>query len=391
MIQLQGKRNSAVIFADKIDKPTKNQIASLLREEAYSDSRIRMMPDVHSGRNVAVGTTMTISRRVAPALVGADIGCGMEVVFFEERDGIDLAKLDEVIHSLIPCGAKIHDEPIESFDLSELICKDKVDCGRSARSLGTLGGGNHFIEVDRTKCGGLALVIHSGSRQLGNDVAAYYQDQAYRSQCKKLRKRAKQSYYDAKADGIYYKSKSDKGSVKVKREEATLEGSLFEAYLHDIGIVTAYADRNRRCIAELICDRMGLSVTDRFSCIHNYIDTEAMILRKGAISARLGERVIIPLNMRDGAILAVGKGNPEWNFSAPHGAGRVCTRTEARYAFGVEEFQREMVGIYTTTAREGSIDECPMAYKPPQRILEFIGETVSDIEIIKPIYNFKSC
>lgn len=391
MIKLQGKRNSAVIFADKIDKQTKTQISSLLREEAYSDSKIRMMPDVHAGRNVAVGTTMTISRRVAPALVGVDIGCGMEVVFFERRDEIDLAKLDEMIHSLIPCGAKIHDEPIESFDLSELICKDKVDVARACRSLGTLGGGNHFIEVDKTERGGLVLVIHSGSRQLGSDVAGYYQDQAYRYQCKKQRKRAKQCYYDAKEDGISYKTKTDKGSVKVKREEAVLEGALFEEYLHDLAIVTAFAERNRRCIAELICDKMGLSVKDRFSCMHNYIDTEAMILRKGAISARLGERVIIPLNMRDGAILAVGKGNPEWNFSAPHGAGRICTRTEAKYAFNVEEFQREMVGIYTTTAREGSIDECPMAYKPPERILSLIGETVSDIEIIKPIYNFKSC
>lgn len=391
MITLQGKRNSAVIFADKIDKQTKTQISSLLREEAYSDSKIRIMPDVHAGRNVAVGTTMTISRRVAPALVGVDIGCGMEVVFLEGRDELDLAKLDETIHSLIPCGSKIHDESIEFFDLSELICKDKIDVTRARRSLGTLGGGNHFIEVDKTACGGLVLVIHSGSRQLGSDVAVYYQDQAYRYQCKKQRKRAKQSYYAAKDDDIYYKSKADKDSVKVKREAAVIEGELFEEYLHDLKIVTAFADRNRRCIAELICEKMGLSVKDRFSCIHNYIDTEEMILRKGAISARLGERVIIPLNMRDGSILAFGKGNPEWNFSAPHGAGRICTRTEAKYAFGVEEFQREMVGIYTTTAREGSIDECPMAYKPPERILAFIGETVSDIEIIKPIYNFKSC
>lgn len=388
MIKLQGKRNSAIIFADKIDKQVKTQLSSLLREEAYCDSKIRIMPDVHSGRNVCVGTTMTLSRRVAPALVGVDIGCGMEVVFLGERE-CDLAKLDEVIHSFIPCGSKAHEKAIESFDFTDLICKDKVDVTRAARSLGTLGGGNHFIELDKTESGELVLVIHSGSRQLGSDVALYYQDQAYRYQCKKLRKRTKQSYYDAKGDGIYYKA--GKNAVKVKREEAVLEGELFEDYLHDITLVTAFAELNRRTIADLICGKMNFSVRDRFSCVHNYIDTERMILRKGAISARLGERVIIPLNMRDGAILAIGKGNPEWNFSAPHGAGRACARTEAKYAFSVEEFQREMVGIYTTTATAGSIDECPMAYKPPERILDFIGETVSDIEIIKPIYNFKSC
>jgi len=177
----------------------------------------------------------------------------------------------------------------------------------------------------------------------------------------------------------------------VKRETAALEGALLEEYLHDLDIVVAFADLNRQTIARLICDRMGFTVADRFACVHNYIDTEYGILRKGAISARLGQRVIIPLNMRDGALLGIGRGNPEWNFSAPHGAGRACNRTEAKYAFTVEEFRREMEGIYTTTATEGSLDECPMAYKAPSRILELIGETVSDYEIIKPIYNFKSC
>ena len=390
MIKLQGKRNTALIFADKIDRQAKTQIASLLRQEAYSDSKIRVMPDVHAGKNVAVGTTMTLSRRVSPLLVGVDIGCGMEVVFLKERE-LDLRELDETIHQLIPCGSKIHDRSVASFDFSELLCKDKVDCLRGERSLGTLGGGNHFIEVDKTESGDLVLVIHSGSRQLGSDVAAYYQDAAYRYACKKQRRRAKQSYYDAKGEGIFRAPRAEKGSVKVKREEAVLEGELFESYLRDLSIVTAFADQNRRCMAERICREIGLSVKDRFSCVHNYIDTESMILRKGAISARMGERVIIPLNMKDGAILAYGKGNPEWNFSAPHGAGRACTRDEAKYAFSVEEFQREMAGIYTTTAEKGSLDECPMAYKAPERILECIGETVFDIEIIKPIYNFKSC
>ena len=390
MIKLQGKRNSAIIFADKIDKQTKTQISELLREEAYADSKIRIMPDTHSGKNVAVGTTMTVKNRIAPSLVGVDIGCGMEVVFLKEQE-IDPEKLDRVIHSLVPAGTKIHSTPITSFDFDALHCKDKVNLERALRSIGTLGGGNHFIEVDRTEGGELVLVIHSGSRQLGSDVATYYQDQAYRYQCKKQRKRARQSYYDDVDATGFIRQKSSSNTVNVKRETAILEGTLLDEYLHDLNIVTSFADLNRRTMAKIICDNMGLTITDRFSCIHNYIDTEYMILRKGAISARLGERVIIPLNMRDGALLGIGKGNPEWNFSAPHGAGRACSRTDAKYAFTVEEFKREMEGIYTTTATEGSIDECPMAYKAPSRIFEFIGETVSDYEIIKPIYNFKSC
>ena len=390
MIKLQGKRNSAIIFADKIDKQTKTQISELLREEAYADSKIRIMPDTHSGKNVAVGTTMTVKNRIAPSLVGVDIGCGMEVVFLKEQE-IDPEKLDRVIHSLVPAGTKIHSAPITSFDFDALHCKDKVNLERALRSIGTLGGGNHFIEVDRTEDSELVLVIHSGSRQLGSDVATYYQDQAYRYQCKKQRKRARQSYYDDADAAGFIRQKSSSSAVNVKRETAILEGSLLDEYLHDLDIVTSFADLNRQTMAKIICDNMGLAITDRFSCIHNYIDTEYMILRKGAISARLGERVIIPLNMRDGALLGTGKGNPEWNFSAPHGAGRACSRTDAKYAFTVEEFKREMEGIYTTTATEGSIDECPMAYKAPSRIFEFIGETVSDYEIIKPIYNFKSC
>ena len=390
MIKLQGKRNSAIIFADKIDKQTKTQISELLREEAYADSKIRIMPDTHSGKNVAVGTTMTVKNRIAPSLVGVDIGCGMEVVFLKDQE-LDLEKLDRVIHFLIPSGAKIQNSPIASFDFDNLRCKDNVNLERALRSIGTLGGGNHFIEVDRTEGGELVLVIHSGSRQLGSDVATYYQDQAYRYQCKKQRKRARQSYYDDADAAGFIRQKSSSSAVNVKRETAILEGSLLEEYLNDLDIVTSFADLNRQTMAKIICDNMGLAITDRFSCIHNYIDTEYMILRKGAISARLGERVIIPLNMRDGALLGIGKGNPEWNFSAPHGAGRACSRTDAKYAFTVEEFKREMEGIYTTTATEGSIDECPMAYKAPSRIFELIGETVSDYEIIKPIYNFKSC
>ena len=390
MIKIKGKRNSAIIYAEKIDNSTKTQIASLLREEAYSDSKIRIMPDTHSGKNVAVGTTMTLSRRVNPALVGVDIGCGMEVVILQETE-VDLKKLDEAIHSSIPCGAKIHERPIAEFDLSSLYCKDKVDITRAMRSLGTLGGGNHFIELDRSEQGELMLVIHSGSRQLGSDVARYYQEQAYRYQCKKMKRR---SNHDRRSNDEYLcraEKRERKSDVKVRYEDAILEGELFDKYLQDISIVTAFADLNRQTIAKTICSKMSLTEKDRFSCVHNYIDTDRMILRKGAISARLDERLIIPLNMRDGAIIGRGLGNPEWNFSAPHGAGRACNRTEAKFAFTVEEFQRQMEGIYTTTAQTGSLDECPMAYKPPEAILSQIEESVEIEQIIKPIYNFKSC
>lgn len=386
MINLRGKRNSAVIFTDKLDKATKTQIAALLREEAYTDSKIRIMPDTHAGKGVAVGTTMTLSGRVSPSLVGVDIGCGMEVVFLKEKE-VDLPALDQVIHTCIPSGGKIHQSPKANFPLETLQCFSSVDRTRALLSLGTLGGGNHFIELDKTADGTLVLVIHSGSRMLGSDVATYYGDQAYRYWCKKLRKREKQRRYDE--DGACF-SKHREG-IKVSRETAVLEGELFSAYLRDLETVTAFAERNRRTMAELICKELGLTVARRFACVHNTVDTKRMILRKGAISANLGEEVIIPLNMRDGAILGVGLGNPTWNYSAPHGAGRICTREEARYTFTVEDFQTQMQGVYTTTAQKGSIDECPMAYKPPERILSAIGDTVSVTEIIKPVYNYKHC
>ncbi|MBO5111180.1 MAG: RtcB family protein [Clostridia bacterium] len=390
MIELKGKRNSAIVFADTIDKQTKTQLASLLREEAYAESKIRIMPDTHAGKNVAVGTTMTLNGRVNPALVGVDIGCGMEVVILKERD-VDLPSLDQAVHALVPCGAKLQDVPQAFFDLSAMIARDYVDEGRAMRSLGTLGGGNHFIELDRAGDGTLVLIIHSGSRQLGSDVATYYQELAYRQQCKKLRKQTKHIQREDKDETYGYQIKARSSGIKLRREEAILEGVPFDEYVHDMQLVTAFADANRKTIAARICEAMGFTVKDRFSCVHNYIDPEHRILRKGAISARMGEPIIIPLNMRDGAILGVGLGNPEWNFSAPHGAGRICSRSDARHAYTVEEFQREMAGIYTTTAQIGSLDECPMAYKPPEKILSQIGDTVHVEETLRPVYNFKAC
>ena len=373
---------------DKIDKETKTQIASLLRLEALADSKIRIMPDTHAGRGCVVGTTLAIDKRVLPSLLGVDLGCGMEVVFLEERDA-DLPRLDELIHGRIPCGAKVYSAPTAEFSrLNTLYCKTAVNLDRAMCSIGTLGGGNHFIELDRAMDGRLVLVIHSGSRQLGSDVAAYYKEEAYRYQCKKARRMAGGKGRD---EYSFKSMRREQANIKVSRETAALEGELLDKYLHDLAIVQEFADLNRRTMARIICDGMGFHIVDRFCCVHNYIDTDRMILRKGAISARLGERVIIPLNMRDGAILGRGLGNPDWNFSAPHGAGRVCSRTDAKFAYTVEEYTQAMEGIYTTTATVGSLDECPMVYKAPERILDAIGDTVEAEQIVKPIYNFKAC
>lgn len=387
MIEIQGKRNSAIIYADKIDKETKTQIASLLRLEALADSKIRIMPDTHAGRGCVVGTTLTVDKRVIPALLGVDLGCGMEAVFLEETEA-DLPRLDAMIHALIPYGAKVHDAPIVEFPpLNTLHCLSAINLERALCSIGTLGGGNHFIELDRAGDGRLVLVIHSGSRQLGSDVATYYKEEAYRYQCKKARRMASKS-----RDEYAFKSaRREQSQIKVSRETAVLEGEVLDKYLHDLSIVQEFADLNRRTMAGIICEGMGFHVIDRFACVHNYVDTDHMILRKGAISARLGERVIIPLNMRDGAIIGRGLGNPDWNHSAPHGAGRVCSRTDAKFAYTVEEYKQAMAGIYTTTATVGSLDECPMVYKAPERILDLIGDTVEVEQIVRPVYNFKAC
>jgi len=399
MIEIQGKRNSAIVFAGKIDKETKTQLAELLRDIAFADSKIRIMPDTHSGKGCVVGTTMTLNGRLCPALVGVDIGCGMETVILEEKV-IDHPKMDELIHSQIPSGSKVHERPLtvaNEVDLSKLLCYSKINADRAYRSIGTLGGGNHFIEFDKDDGGTLYLVIHSGSRQLGSDVAKYYQDAAYRYQCKKARKNIRAASYERVEEADEYCTKPVRHKMKTNNStgviygRAILEGELFADYIHDISIVQYFADLNRKAMAKIIEERMGLREKDRFSNVHNYVDTERMILRKGAVSANQGEWLIIPLNMRDGALICTGIGNSDWNFSAPHGAGRICSRTDAKYAYSVEEFQEQMKGIYTTTANAGTIDECPMAYKAPEGIVSVIGDTVNIEKTIRPIYNFKAC
>lgn len=415
MIEIQTKTNTVKVFTDTLDKQTKQQIAATARDPAYADSKIRVMPDTHAGRGCVIGMTMTLSGRISPSLVGVDIGCGMEAVRLAETH-VDLPRLDEYIRYHVPAGRANHDEP-QSTDLplDTLMCRTSLDMPRILTGLGTLGGGNHFIELDRGQDGGLWLVIHSGSRALGAAVANHYRDEAYKYHLKKARRarrvdtrdsldRETDRYdlgrfgVDAYGDESYSQRTATKATrrdsrdkLPVKWETATCEGKLYEDYLHDMAVTVAFAEENRRRIAATICAGLGLTPVDRFSCTHNYVD-EAHILRKGAISARMGEQVLIPLNMRDGAILGVGRGNPDWNFSAPHGAGRACSRTDAKHAYDLESYRAvmEAAGVYSTTVCKETLDECPMAYKSPERILPYLSDCVEVTDRLIPLYNFKA-
>ena len=387
MIELKGKRNTAIIYADRIDKTAKTQLAELLRDPAYSDSKIRIMPDVHSSKGTVVGTTLTLCGRVSPSLMGVDIGCGVDAVNLGKIATPDLGKLDRLIHLSIPAGASIRRDALKvNTRLNELYCIDSVNTDRAMFSLGTLGGGNHFIELDRDGEGNYYLLIHTGSRQLGSDVANHYIKAAYKYQCVKTKRASAPKYGD---DEGGFQPRGSRGISKPRAEGSVLEGELLQRYLHDVSVTSEFATANRKAIADIICEGMDFSPVSRFSCPHNFIDTDRMLLRKGSISASAGESVVIPLNMRDGAIIGEGLGNPDWNFSAPHGAGRICTRDEARHTYTVEEYRASMLGIYTSTANADTVDECPMAYKPPERITEVIGDTVRIVNIIKPVYNFK--
>lgn len=365
MLELRGKYNSAKVFTENIDPEAVNQIIELCNQEFVRGSKIRIMPDVHSGAGCVIGTTMTIADKAVPNLVGVDIGCGMYTLRLGKIK-LDLEKLDRVINSKIPSGFDIRRSPHElasEIDLTKLRCRGFVDLDRGYLSIGTLGGGNHFIEVNQDSTGSLYLVIHSGSRNIGLQVAEYYQKLAY----KKL-----------------------KDNVKIPKALAYLEGRDFDDYLHDLEIMQQYARLNRQAMAETILAAMELTPEDTFTTIHNYIDTKNMILRKGAISAQKGEKVLIPINMRDGSVIAVGKGNPDWNYSAPHGAGRLLSRRQAMAQLSVTEFQKEMKGVYTTSVGKATLDEAPMAYKPMDEILENIQDAVEVVEVIKPVYNFKA-
>ena len=392
MIELRGKYNTAYVYTDIVDQDSISQVIELLNQPMSQGQTIRMMPDIHAGAGCTIGTTMTVGNKIIPNLVGVDIGCGMEVTYLQQSE-IDFAKLDNVIRTCVPSGMAVRNRAHSFFkqiDLSKLACAKFVDTEYAKMSLGTLGGGNHFIEVDKADNGQLLLVIHSGSRHLGTEVARYYQKAAFNH----LNKRgAEMLVLQLKLAGrekeIEQELKKYSGA-RIPKDLAYCEGELFDAYVHDMKIVQEFAKLNRKAITETILTECGLTATGSFTTIHNYLDTEHMILRKGAVSAQKGERLIIPMNMRDGALICVGKGNPEWNFSAPHGAGRLVNRGAAKANFSLEEFVASMEGIYSTSVGQSTIDESPMAYKPMQSIIDNIGDTVDIEQIVKPVYNFKA-
>ncbi|MBO5303102.1 MAG: RtcB family protein [Lachnospiraceae bacterium] len=398
MLEIKGKVNIALCYAKVIEDEAIEQIRRMCDYEFTKDSKIRIMPDVHAGKGCTIGTTMTIIDRAVPNVVGVDIGCGMYTVNLGKVE-IDFAKLDAAAH-FVPSGKEVWEGRQEKFDLTRLRCyRDLKDTKRLARSLGTLGGGNHFIEVDVAKDGTKYLVIHTGSRNLGKQVAEIYQKLAV-----DLNK-GKEDYFKRREDLIRtYKEQGRRNEIQKALKEISWQakemtipedlcyvyGSYFEDYLHDVEICQEFARKNREKIAEILLEKTGIGGFDGFHTIHNYIDTEERILRKGAIAAHKGEKVLIPINMRDGSVLAIGKGNPDWNYSAPHGAGRMMSRTKAKECLSMEEYKQTMTGIYTTSINERTLDEAPMAYKALEDIIDVIQESVDVVDVMKPIYNFKA-
>ncbi len=398
MIEIKGKVNTAICYASIIEDEAIEQIRRMCDYEFTEGSRIRIMPDVHAGKGCTIGTTMTITDKAVPNVVGVDIGCGMYTVELGHVE-IDMEQMDAAAH-FIPSGMNVWEGRFERFDLMDLKCyRGLKDTKRLERSLGTLGGGNHFIEIDQAADGTKYLVIHSGSRNLGKQVAEYYQRLAIDLNKGKGEYFAKRDALIAeyKAAGRRNEIESALKALHWESREATIPedlcfvyGEYLDDYLHDVEICQRFARRSRERMAEIILERLGIEAVDAFHTIHNYIDVDEMILRKGAIAAHKGERVLIPINMRDGSILATGKGNEDWNYSAPHGAGRLMSRTAAKERLDMDEYRREMAGVYTTSVNEATLDEAPMAYKSLADIVGVVSESVDIIEVLKPIYNFKA-
>ena len=397
---IQGKIGNAISYAKNIDDNAREQIQRMCDYEFTRNSKIRIMPDVHAGVGCTVGTTMTITDKVVPNIVGVDIGCGMYTVKLE-TDSIDFEKFDEAAH-FIPSGRNTWDGRQERFNLQELLCcRGLKDSRRIERSLGTLGGGNHFIEIDKSKDGNFFLVIHTGSRNLGKQVAEIYQKIAVdlaigKEEMFKTQEKIIEEYKAAgRRNEIQEAIKELHRQFRARRSEVPHElcwvyGKYLENYLHDIKICQKFARQNRELIAKILLERTGISGGESFHTTHNYIDVEEKIIRKGAISARKGEKVLIPINMRDGSILAVGKGNADWNFSAPHGAGRIMSRMNAKNSLSMEDYKNSMAGIYSTSINEKTLDEAPQAYKSLDDIIDVVGESVEILDVMKPVYNFKA-
>lgn len=398
MTLIEGKYADAKVFASVLEDEAAEQIRTLCDQPFVQGSRIRVMPDVHAGAGCTIGTTMTVTDKLVPNLVGVDIGCGMETVKLAGRR-LELQKLDKVIRERIPAGMAVRDTPhplAEEIDLTALRCYKAIHPDRAVCSVGTLGGGNHFIEVDEGEDGSRYLIVHSGSRRLGVEVAEYYQEAGWKvlSRVRDEEREALIARYKAEGRERELSSalnaQAKAFAPPVPRTLAYVEGALFEDYLHDMAIVQRFASLNRQAMVREILRGMKLDAADAFTTIHNYIDIESGILRKGAVSAKAGERLLIPINMRDGSLLCAGKGNEDWNCSAPHGAGRLMSRAAARNSFTVSAFKKEMAGVYTTSVGKDTLDECPMAYKRLEDILPLLGETAEVTGLLRPVYNFKA-
>lgn len=398
MLEIKGAVTTAICYANIIEEEAVEQIRRMCDQEFTRDCQVRIMPDVHAGKGCTIGTTMTVRDKAVPNVVGVDIGCGMYTVNLGKQE-IDLERFDAACH-FVPSGMRAWEGRQERFPLTELRCYRSLERTKwIERSLGTLGGGNHFIEIDRASDGSNYLVIHTGSRNLGKQTAEIYQKLAVELN------QGKEEYFKKKDALIAeYKAAGRRKEIQqallelhwkhkplsVPEDLCYVYGSYFEDYLHDVEICQEFAVRNRELIAKILLERAGLTGEGGFHTIHNYIDTDEMILRKGAIAAHEGEKVLIPINMRDGSVLAVGKGNQEWNYSAPHGAGRVMSRKKAKASLNMEDYKTAMEGIYTTSVNENTLDEAPSAYKSLDDIIGVIRDSVDVIEIMKPIYNFKA-
>ncbi|MCT4612075.1 MAG: RtcB family protein [Clostridia bacterium] len=402
---IKGEYNEAVVFTNNIEEGAIKQIKTLTDIEAFKDSKIRIMPDVHEGKGCVIGFTADLGDKVIPNIVGVDIGCGMLTVKLGKVD-IDLKKLDEYIHENIPNGKSINQEKKADFihilEMLKILEFERSNLKKWNRAIGTLGGGNHFIEINVDEEDNKYLVIHSGSRNLGHVVASFYQKMAI-----EYHQGFNDEYLKEREDIIkQYKNQGKRKEIKAALEELKvkyqkekqlpgavcyLEGEMRDKYLYDMAICQRFAELNRETMAKRILDYIFETTDfDMFHTTHNYIDFDDNIVRKGAIKAAKGKEVLIPINMRDGSILAVGKGNEEWNCSAPHGAGRLMSRTKAFNSITFEEFEKEMEGVYSTSVTRKTIDESPMAYKSIDDIINNIGDTVGIVSILKPIYNFKS-
>jgi len=404
MAKLKEKPMSNLkIFANTIDQKAKDQINELLDQDAFKDCKVRIMPDVHAGAGCVIGFTADLGDKVIPNIVGVDIGCSMLCCNIGNVE-IDFDKLDNVIKNNVPSGRNIREDCIESFpELKSMFCYNQLrNRDRFDKSVGTLGGGNHFIEVNVSSNGIVKyLVIHTGSRNVGKQVADYYQNLAIDNLCGKNRlnslisKMIEEYKFDGREDAIQFaikelKENFYKSSPEIPKELCYLIGEEREMYLHDMKICQRFALKNKEVIASVICKNMNWGIANEIHTVHNYIEEETNMVRKGAISAKKDEIVIIPINMRDGSIIGVGLGNEDWNYSAPHGAGRLMGRRNAKRTLSLDEYKEEMSGVYTTSVCFDTLDEAPMAYKPIEEIVECIEPTVRVLDIIKPIYNFKA-